>query len=204
VIDALLVSEMYVYKDVLAEALSAEGTARVAALATSEAQIRRCLADHSFDVVLLQLLLPNGAGLARLIRREAPSVPIVVIDVPDSISLSQWTGLGIRAWVGRSSSFAELVEAIAEATRDQYYCSSDLRAAFLALTPPAGTEVRALTSRESEIVQLIAAGLTNSEIASKLGIAHSTVKNHVHSILGKLRLRDRSELRQPRTTNGWL
>jgi DNA-binding CsgD family transcriptional regulator len=78
-----------------------------------------------------------------------------------------------------------------------------------AVPPQPPPEAAALTAREAEIADLIAAGLSNEEIAGRLGISHATAKTHAGRILGKLGLRDRAQLvvwayESGRVRPGWL
>jgi DNA-binding NarL/FixJ family response regulator len=102
-----------------------------------------------------------------------------------------WAEVGAVGFVPRDASLEDLVETIESAVRGELRCTATLAAKLVqALSsrerPAAGHAPRSpLTARESEIVQLIDEGLSNKEIAVRLGIEVATVKNHVHNLLEK-------------------
>jgi DNA-binding NarL/FixJ family response regulator len=100
--------------------------------------------------------------------------------------------------VAREGSVHDLVDAVERAARGELQCSPQVAGTLirrLAWRAAAGATLipSPLTARESEIVRLIDEGLSNKEIAVRLGIEVATVKNHVHNLLEKLRVRRRSE-----------
>ncbi|HEX5433589.1 MAG TPA: response regulator transcription factor [Candidatus Angelobacter sp.] len=105
---------------------------------------------------------------------------------------------GARAFVPASNGIIDLVEALDMLGKNETLCSGQIANLVVKtihrLTqehPPANGA--ALTAREKEILQLIRDGLSNKEIANRLHIAPSTVKNHVHHLLEKLKLRSRHD-----------
>jgi two-component system, NarL family, nitrate/nitrite response regulator NarL len=106
---------------------------------------------------------------------------------------------GIAGYVSRDGSVQDLVTAIEGAVKGELRCSPRLAGTILrrlAWRAAVGGDVSprtTLTSRETEIVRLIDQGLSNKEIAVRLGIEVATVKNHVHNLLDKLRVHRRSE-----------
>jgi DNA-binding NarL/FixJ family response regulator len=106
---------------------------------------------------------------------------------------------GVAGFVGRDASVNDLVVALHTALRGEVRCSPRVAglmmrriAAYSDLGPFAYDRSR-LTRREIEIVELIDVGLSNKEIACRLGIETATVKNHVHNLLEKLRVHRRGE-----------
>jgi two-component system nitrate/nitrite response regulator NarL len=106
---------------------------------------------------------------------------------------------GVAGYVPREASLEDLVETIGCASRGELRCSPQLGVTLLRQLAlrAAGVDDAAsrapLTSREVEIVRLIEHGLSNKEIATRLGIQVATVKNHVHNLLEKLRIHRRAE-----------
>jgi DNA-binding NarL/FixJ family response regulator len=111
-----------------------------------------------------------------------------------------WAEAGVAGYLGREASLAELVAAIERAARGEATCSARTSAILLrriaagpeSPVPPWQSE-RHLTSRECEILQLVGQGLSNQQIARRLFIALSTVKNHMHNILEKLGVHRRTD-----------
>jgi two-component system, NarL family, nitrate/nitrite response regulator NarL len=102
--------------------------------------------------------------------------------------------VGVAGFVGRDASVEELLDAVASAQRGELHCPPRLASLMfhrLTALVGGGTDRLSLTSRQIQIVRLIEAGLSNKEIARQLSIEVSTVKNHVHNVLGKLRVNHR-------------
>jgi DNA-binding NarL/FixJ family response regulator len=195
----LIVSEIRLYREGLAELLARQGSLRVigtAALA-DEAIARAC--ELSPSVVLIDQALPGGLLLSRTLLEMQPNVRVVALGVPeDAESVLSIAEAGIVGYVPRDGTMENLVDTVERAVRGELQCSPQLAGAIirrLAMRAAVGSEVHRgpLTARESEIVRLIDQGLSNKEIAVRLGIEVATVKNHVHNLLEKLRVHRRAE-----------
>lgn len=116
---------------------------------------------------------------------------------------------GIVAYVTRESSSEEMVGILHQAARGDFVCPPRLTSSLFRFIATSSAKHRRLnnavmpeqdvgdfmlTRREKEIIPFIAQGLTNKEIARSFGLGPSTIKNHVHNILEKLRLRRRGEI----------
>jgi DNA-binding NarL/FixJ family response regulator len=152
------------------------------------------------DIILLDAAKLGNLQLSLSLRQVLPSSKIVafaVADVDDDIIAC--AEAGVSGYVSRTGSIEEIVSAVHGAVRGELHCTPQTSALLfsrMALQPAkrgpvAGLEV--LTQREREIVALLEQGLSNKEIARSLRIGYATVKNHVHSILGKLQVRRRGE-----------
>ena len=148
------------------------------------------------------LVICGPAGLRSwcgLLADEAFAIPTVaVIADPRSVDFAAVLAAGVEAlWDlhGNLSSFSSAVNA---ALRGQAWVSDSLTAA---MTSDLGVQLRrgqqaadyGLTPRENEILQLMATGLSNRDIAVRLFISHNTVKNHVRAVLDKLHAATRTE-----------
>jgi len=174
---------------VVAEAADGEEAARVVA---------RMMAQDRADVLLLDVRMPHCSGI-ELLRREQGRLPptILLTTFDDDDALLDGMRAGARGFLLKDISLERLAEGIrsvaAGATLFRPALTERTRAAYekpAAATAPA-TVAAALTSRETEILALMAAGMNNAEIAQALGPSEGTVKNHVSSILSKLGVRDR-------------
>lgn len=133
----------------------------------------------SFDLILLDHTLPgmNGIRCVRAFRQRFPASPIVVISASYTPSLiDEALSAGARAFLPKSVSFSVMRDAIAQAL---------LRQTADPLVPdfepaPQGPM---LTPRQTEVLELMQAGLTNKQIAKKLGSSAFTVRAHVSAIL---------------------
>jgi DNA-binding NarL/FixJ family response regulator len=188
------------YRDGIADAVRRDVRFRVVGAAGSfeETRLQLGALERAPDAALVDLGLAEGVGAARALRDAWPETSVVALAVRevegDVVALAEAGAAGL---VSRDATLPELLDAIDAAARDEALCSPAVTAVLLrrvaALTGTQPVEGPALTRREREIVRLIGKGLSNKEIAGSLRIEVPTVKNHVHHILEKLRVRRRSE-----------
>jgi DNA-binding NarL/FixJ family response regulator len=195
-----IVAEIRLYREGLAEMLLGEPGLEVVATAAGADDAVPALRKELPDVVLLDMAPPDNAWLVRALAAAVPGTRVVALAVPESEDeVLACAEAGVVGYVTREGSVEDLVAAIESASRGEVLCSPRMaaslfqRVATLALErSPASIESR-LTGRELEILDLIDQGLSNKEIARRLTIELSTVKNHVHNILEKLNVSRRAE-----------
>jgi len=156
------------------------------------------------DVVLMDVVMPglNGLEATRQIRRSCPGTRVVMLSgFVDEDQLLDSIRAGASGYIIKKSDVSELVLAIQTVSRGNSYFSSALSEGFdLAevLYQAKRTDqrhgVEALTSREREVLQLIAEGHTNQGIANELFISVKTVEAHKAHIMAKLHARNRTDL----------
>jgi two-component system, NarL family, nitrate/nitrite response regulator NarL len=195
----MIVGEVRVFRDSLADALSSVVGMEVVGTAGDWAEAFGQIQHLRPDVVLVDApLIAAGRG-ARLFADSTPDVRLVALAI-DEEELAVLTCLeaGVSAYVRRDAELSELVETTRRAARGELMCSPRIAAALgrrlsvLAAEREPSNAVGRLTARELEIVNLIEQGLSNQEIADRLCIEVTTVKNHVHNILAKLHIRSRT------------
>src|ERR1700704_4820747 len=156
------------------------------------------------DVVLMDVRMPkvNGIDAARTIRGIAPTTKILMLTVSDEEDdLYEAIKAGANGYLLKEISVEEVAEAIRAVVQGQSLISpsmaSKLLNEFNSLAKKAEERQQypapALTSRELEVLKLVAKGMSNREIAEELFISENTVKNHVRNILEKLHLHSRME-----------
>ncbi len=154
------------------------------------------------DAEVIVVDVAGGARLAALceLTRAYPATPLLAIGVRDEEhDVLACIESGAVGYVLQDGTLEELVDATQRALRDEPFASPHMiamlmrRVAALSQNGRRDT-VGALTTRELEIVALIEQGRSNKEIAAHLSIAVTTVKNHVHSILEKLKVHRRGEI----------
>ena len=164
--------------------LSIIGTANSVADALSMARMERP------DVVLMDYRLPDGNGVAaaEAIRAERPETKIVIITAyEDDAMVLRAIEAGLSGFVSKSQNVKALVSALRAAGAGEAVIPPDmLRRLLPRLSPTYRGIGRDLTPRELEVLALVAEGLPNKGIASRLGIELTTARNHVQSILNKL------------------
>lgn len=194
-IRVLLLADLRLYRDGLGTMLRERGRFRVTAR-----EVSALAWGTAPDVDVVVLDASHEGALASLRAATASAgAPVVVIGVSgDEEQILAYAEAGVIGFVEREATLEELVRAIEHAARGDAWCSPRVTAAVLQrLAALAGrgaaTVEPSLTSRERQIVQLIAEGLSNKEIARRLYIELATVKNHVHNILEKLQVNRRDE-----------
>lgn len=164
---------------------------------------RECLArigNERPDVVLLEAGAACQPAFVREIERAAPDAKVLAYGVLDedrqALSCAE---AGVAAFVSGEATGEQLVSTILGVARGEFSCSPRFAAALVQRVrtlaqglAPAAEDFR-LTGRERGILTLIDEGLSNKEIAARLGIEVCTVKNHVHHILEKLHATRRSQ-----------
>jgi two-component system, NarL family, response regulator len=160
---------------------------------------------HSLNIVVLDIGLPGLGGVeaCRQIRQLAPNLPVLVLTSHTQKALvNRIIEVGAQGYCLKGAPSQTLILAIQSVAAGASWWDSaattEIRAAFEnnASATPAGNSDKlapALTRREQEILAFIADGKTNQEIAEMLYIAPGTVRVHVHAILQKLDVRDRTQ-----------
>jgi len=156
------------------------------------------------DVVLMDVRMPrlNGIDAARRIRDLSPGTRIIMLTVSDEEDdLYEAIKAGANGYLLKEISVEEVAEAIRAVVQGQSLISpsmaSKLLSEFNSLAKKAAERQQfphpALTTRELEVLKLVAKGMSNREVAEGLFISENTVKNHVRNILEKLHLHSRME-----------
>ncbi|MEX0873409.1 MAG: response regulator transcription factor [Actinomycetota bacterium] len=156
------------------------------------------VAEHSPDIVLMDLAMPNVDGIEAT-RRIVESTPSTKVIALTSFATDDKVFPAIRAgaagYLLKETEPAELAEAIKKVHRGESILHPNVAARLMqdvaAATPRAHRTD--LTRRELEVLRLIARGMSNREIASELSVAEKTVKTHVSNVLAKLGVSDRTQ-----------
>lgn len=156
------------------------------------------------DVVLMDIRMPrcNGLEATRLIKAEFPQVKIVILTVSDEDrDLFEAIKSGAQGYLLKNLRSEEFFDLLESAARGEAPISRELAGKILEEfvrahggKPSRSSLEEELTDREKEVLQHVAAGATNREVAAALGISENTVKFHMKNILDKLHLRNRAEV----------
>jgi len=144
------------------------------------------------DVVLMDLSMPalDGIAATRLIRQRALETQVVILTMhSDDDSVARAIRAGAAGYLVKDCSTDEVVDTIEKVASGEVALSPELAASML--EEDAGEPV--ISEREKEVLQLIADGLSPTELAGRLYISVKTVKNHLTSIYQKLDSRDRTQ-----------
>ena len=155
------------------------------------------------DVILMDISMPRCSGLeaTRRIKREMPYVRIIILTASDQEEdLFEAIRSGADGYMLKNLEARELFETLQIVARGHVLLSGAVAGKILKefrqrLAPGArlAEVVDPLSERELEVLELVVAGMTNSEIAGRLVLSEATVKNHLKNILEKLHLRNRTE-----------
>jgi len=190
-------SVVRLYAEGLAEYLNSRGDVRVVGIVGNYPEIRRLLETTPVDLILCDTSDKDTAAEVRQLAGCFTNVRLVAVALAETeTEIITWAEAGISAYVPRQATLAQLYTAILDAMRGEARCSPKVTGWLLRELRRRPEKVRVgerLTSREFQTLRLIYKGLSNKEIARELGISVSTVKNHVHSVLEKLRVQSRSQ-----------
>jgi len=175
----------------------------VASMGNGDALIRR--KRLRTDVILLDFVLRSRTSLRLVhsIREAHPDTKIIVMDLaPIQPSLVQYVQAGVAGFVLKDATFTDFVRTIRGVAQGKKVLPPLLTSSlFSQIADHAASDSRRnpfksvrMTRREREVVDLIAEGLSNKQIAHRLDLAVDTVKSHVHNILEKLQLHTRLEI----------
>lgn len=186
--------------------LGAAGDIEVVGEATDSAQAVELARSLRADVVLMDIRMPNVDGLEATRRIAADDdlagVKVIILTTFESDEyVYQAIRAGASGFLVKDSEPAELIQAVHVVARGEALLSPSVTRRLitdLASRPerPAGSghELHSLTEREREVMTLVAAGLSNDEIAGRLFVSPLTAKTHVSRIMTKLNARDRAQL----------
>ncbi len=151
------------------------------------------------DIVLLDIYMPdlNGLEAARQIKSDVPDVDIVMLTSSEEDKhLKEAVGIGVSGYLLKNLDGDELFDLLVGIEKGEAAITRSMAARLLktASKPQNGIpEMEGLTEREIEVLNLVARGFSNSDIAEELCISINTVKSHLKSILAKLNLENRTQ-----------
>ena len=148
------------------------------------------------DVVLMDLVMPelSGAEATRIIRDRWPQVQVIALTSFQEEDLVQDAlGAGAISYLLKNVSGEDLVEAIRAAHAGRSTLAPEAVQALIRPTTQKPDPGYDLTPRERDVLALLVEGLTNAEIAGRLGVSRSTIKVHMSNILSKLGVSSRGE-----------
>jgi DNA-binding NarL/FixJ family response regulator len=170
----------------------------VAEAATGSAAIREAVL-HQPDVVVMDLQMPDGNGIdaTRELARAVPSAAVLVLTMfDDDDSVFAAMRAGARGYVLKGAEQQEIARAITAVAAGEAIFGLAVATrvlAYFATPPRAASPFPELTARERQVLDLLAAGRSNHQIAQGLTLSVKTVANHLSAIFAKLQVADRTQ-----------
>jgi len=177
--------------------LEGEDGVTVVAEAENGATTLESLQRHRCDVLMLDLTMPppSGPELIARIRAELPALPILVVSMHSNARLARAAlAAGANGYVTKDSEPEALVLALRQVARGERHVEPRLAHAMLTTPLPAPALHERLTPRERQVMQLLAAGHGNIEIARALQLSEKTVSAHKSNLMEKLGVNSLADL----------
>jgi DNA-binding NarL/FixJ family response regulator len=209
----LLVDDHAVVRQGLRALLEAEGDVVVVGEAENGRVAVRLAKKTPPDVVLMDVAMPgmNGLEATRQIVRNVPSAKVLVLtSYGDDDYVAQLLEAGAIGYLLKQTAAADLLKAIREVRRGKAFFSPVIAKRLRQQSRDAFTEGQPdpkagkLSSREAEVLQLVAEGFANKQIAAELSISIKTVEKHRQQAMNKLNIHDIAGLTRYAMTKGWV
>ncbi|TCC27088.1 response regulator [Kribbella speibonae] len=167
----------------------------VIAAAADGLEAVRLVGEHDPDVLLVDLRMPtmDGVEATRRVRADHPRTEVVVLTTySDDDSVLSALRAGARGFLTKDADAESIGRALQAAAAGQSIVDADVQRLLIEGTPKPVVDT-GLTPRETEVLRLIAEGLSNTEIARHLVVSEATVKTHINHLFAKAHLRDRAQ-----------
>lgn len=198
-INIAIVDDHTMIREGLKQLLELDGNIKVVGQAGDGAQCLELLGKTHIDVMLLDINMPvmNGLEVLKIMRERNNDTKVIVLTIHNEVEyLLKAVDIGINGYVLKDSGSEELKKAINAVNSGETYIQPKLSPMLnskLLNRNEDQKKIDDLTKREFEVLKLLAEGMFNKEIASRLSISERTVKNHVSNIFKKISVADRTQ-----------
>ena len=203
-ITVLLAEDHQIVREGLRKLLEGESDIAVLGEAVSGRQAVELVRKLRPDVVVMDIAMPllNGLEATSQIRRLAPNTRVLILSAhSDDAYVERVAALGASGYLVKQTAVHTLKEAIREVHRGRAFYSPDVAKKLRRHNPkpldpkdPLRTQFASLSAREAEVLQLIAEGSANKQVAAELGISIKTVEKHRDHLMRKLDIHDTAGL----------
>jgi DNA-binding NarL/FixJ family response regulator len=194
-----IVEDNRVIRESLTEFVQSDAECRCVCTCDTAEEALKLIPKHKPDIVLMDIQLPNQSGIECTAQLKAlmPEVQIIMVTVyEDTERIFKALRAGACGYLLKRCTPDELLGAIREVRQGGAPMSREIaRKVIGSFQEPVtmAAEVEELSPREREILELLAAGFPNKEIASRLGVSDNTVRWHLRHVYEKLHVRSRTE-----------
>ncbi len=198
----VLADDHQVLREGICSLLEKQGNIEVVAQAENGRKAVRLVRDLQPDIIIMDIAMPdlNGIEAARQIKAESPEVKIIALSMhSDRRFVAEMLKAGANGYLLKNSAFQQLTNSIRTVMEGRNYLSPEIGEIVLddyikKITANETSRVSPLTSREREVLQLIAEGNSTKEIASNLSVSIKTADTHRQQVMKKLNCRSVAEL----------
>lgn len=193
-IRVFIVDDHYMVIEGIRSLLQNDATIEWAGHATNADSCLAFLKQHQPDVILMDISLPDKSGidLCKEVTAAYPAIYVIGLSTFNQQSFIQkMIDNGASGYLLKNATREEIINAITTVTKGKNYLSAE---AALALRKPPESAAPVITRREKEVLELIAQGMTNNEIAQQLFISATTVDTHRKNLLAKFSLKNTAAL----------
>jgi len=194
-----IVEDNKVIRESLAEFVQADSECRCVCACTTAEEALQLIPEHQPDIVLMDIQLPNLSGIecTAQLKQMLPSLQIIMVTVyEDTDRIFKALRAGACGYLLKRCTPEELMAAVREVRQGGAPMSREIaRKVIVSFQEPmpVPSEVEDLSPREREILELLAEGHPNKEIAGRLGLTDGTVRWHLRHVYHKLHVRSRTE-----------
>lgn len=170
--------------------------AQIEEASDGETLVQKAL-SKPWDIVISDISMPRMTGLEalKLIRQQNETLPVLILSIqPEEQYTKRVLQMGASGYLGKQAATSELVNAVKIILQGRHYIPPAARHAFAMKNEPSEQAHEALSTRELEVLRLIAGGETVKKIAEKLQIGITTVSTYRARILEKMQLKSNAEL----------
>ena len=201
-IDVLLVDDHSIVRQGIRSVLSLEPDIKILAEASNGREAVMLAKKHKPGIVIMDITLPqlNGLDASQKILKQNKNIKILILSMHENrVFIEKSLSLGAKGYILKDSAADEIVRAIRDVNAGRYFLSSKI-SSFVIQDYVSRKKKKTrkytvqLTSREREVLQLIAEGVNNKEIAQKLNLSLKTVFAHKNNMMQKLDIHNQAQL----------
>lgn len=200
-VSVVLVDDHVLFRQALRHLLETEPDIRVVAEGSDGSTVEALVAEHAPDVVVIDISMPaiDGITATQILREKYPNLGIIVLTMfAEDSQVIRAIRAGADGYLLKNIESSKVVDAIRSVARGESVVDPELASKvlneFRRLSDVDGyNNIAGLTEREISLLQLVASGMSNKEIAGELGLAESTVKNRLSILFQKLDVKDRTQ-----------